>query len=143
MNNETKILIKNGKHIEYFNNDINIDYEEFYVNNKLHRDPSEGPAKIYYNLNGSIVSEYYYVNNELHRDFSEGPAIISYYKDINGNIGYECYYQHNKYHRCDGPAYISYDINGVITSERYFINGIEYADDLQYCVAVGCYLGGE
>ena len=120
MNNEnitqTVILIKNGKYIEYYNNGINIYSESYYVNNQLHRDGNEGPAYIYYFHNGNIFSK--------------------------------SYYQHNKLHRCDGPAeiYYYYDKNvnkSVINFERYFVNGIEYTDDLCYCVAVGCYLGDE
>ena len=49
MNNKTETLIKNGKYVEY-HSDGSIDSEYYYLDGKLHRDPSNGPAVIgYYN----------------------------------------------------------------------------------------------
>ena len=113
--NKTETLIKNGRYVNYCYNDENISSEYYYQHDKLHRDSNDGPAVInYYRFNGSVYSEFYYQHDKLHR--LNGPAVINYYYDKNVN-------------------------KSVIKSERYFVNNIEYDNDLQYCVAVGCCLG--
>ena len=63
-----------------------IQYEYYYLNNKLHR--VDGPAYISYYQDGKIYSEHYFLNGKHHRE--DGPAFIRYYQD--GKIAAEHYY---------------------------------------------------
>jgi len=68
----------------YYNGQI--EYEEYYLNNKLHN--PEGPAfKSWYD-NGQIKYEEYYLNGKRHN--SDGPAYKCWYD--NGQIEYEEYW---------------------------------------------------
>ena len=76
--------------------------------------------------NGKILNERYYLNDKVYR--IDGPSVIWYYSS-NGRVSAEHYYLNGKRHREDGPAIISYDKNGEITREKFFINGIEEITD--------------
>ena len=72
--------------IIYYYSDGKIRSEQYFLNNKFHRE--DGPAIIYYYDNGKIVFEQYCLNDKRHRE--DGPAYISYYPD--GKIERESYY---------------------------------------------------
>ena len=57
----------------------------------------------------------------------DGPAYISYY--INGNVRQKIYYINGKRHREDGPAYIYYYKNVNICREEYWLNGESYSKE--------------
>jgi hypothetical protein len=70
-----------------------------------------------------IERELYYINNRLHRE--DGPATICYYADITSKtpiITEKRYYVDNRLHREDGPAYTIYNLAGMVTDSRYYLN---------------------
>lgn len=74
-------------------------------------------------INNSIcIKENYLLNGLLHND--NAPASI-YYHDANNRlaVSYKVFYQHGKKHNTNGPAILSYDINGYITKKQYFFMG--------------------
>ena len=70
MNFEEYIDTVSGKVLEkrtllrYSGYSWRIEYEEYFLGNKLHRE--DGPAQIWYNKNGNVESEFsfYYLNGE-------------------------------------------------------------------------------
>jgi hypothetical protein len=113
----TKILHRfYGTAVINYNYDGIKSSEEYYINNKKHR--NNGPANILYWLNGNKRKDEYYMNNELHR--IDGPAVINYYS--NGIKYVEKYYIDGKLHRTDGPAHIEY-LENNIERERYYKDG--------------------
>lgn len=79
------------------------------------------PEECYTNSNDIcyIVKGGYYVG-KFHRD--NGPAQTNYDSDdIKEN---EQWYYKGELHRIGGPAFTAYDINGNITTEWYFENGV-------------------
>lgn len=59
-----------------------------------------------------------------HNNDENIPAYISYYE---GKISSKEYFFDGKAHRINGPARISYDINGQIYNIMYYINGCFYS----------------
>jgi antitoxin component YwqK of YwqJK toxin-antitoxin module len=51
--------------MEYYRNG-NIEHEQYYVNDKLHR--IDGSAILFYNINGKIERGAYYVNGNLRKN---------------------------------------------------------------------------
>lgn len=101
-------------------------FEEFRLNNRLHRPEKAGPAKIEYATDGSIYTEMYYWHGRMHR--SDGPALIS----PSNNPKFPrltMYWRHGKLHRDpkEGPAVIECE-GEVITLECYYVNGNLYRD---------------
>lgn len=79
-----------------YNENGNVEIEEWYKNGDLHREG--GPAEIQYDDDGTVVFEGYWINGVQHRE--DGPAIIS---DYNGSKLQEWWVNGEK-HRLDGPA---------------------------------------
>jgi hypothetical protein len=127
--------------------------EEYWNNGRLHRE--DGPAKIMVDKNGQ--SEEYYIKGRLHRE--DGPAKIMFYGDsqalwwyldgrphsFDGNPTYvQIWNDGSKFeewtghqwpavssniHREDGPARITKNSSGKITSETYYVNGQLHRED--------------
>jgi hypothetical protein len=57
----------------------------------------------------------------------DGPAYISYNTD--GSIEWEFWYINGVLHREDGPAYIRYNKDGSIRYEEWYINGVLHRGD--------------
>ena len=67
---------KLNKEFSYYING-SIKYEEYKMNDQLHRE--DGPSWVYYYENGNIDQKSYWVRGNLHRD--NGPAIVRYTED--------------------------------------------------------------
>ena len=82
-----------------------------------------------YTIENGIVETNFFTGyiNYLTLHREDGPAVISYY--VNGSIEYEEYWYNNKKHRLNGPADIVYDKNGDIQNEWYYINNIQYTEE--------------
>jgi hypothetical protein len=94
--------------------------EVYLLKNKIHR--TDGPAKIFYNPDGSLCIEEYWQNDCRYN--SNGPLRIEYengIKKIEAWIVSPFFY-----HRTDGPAYIEYDANGLVVSEKYYLHNELY-----------------
>ena len=65
----------------------------------------------------------------------DGPAYIGYLDD--GMISYVSYSINGKRHREDGPAQIWYGLNGEIEIKKYWIRGYEITDIVQLMVIQG------
>ena len=103
---------------------------EWYQNGKLHRE--DGPARTKYKppvdsleTKCSLTLEEWYNNGKLHRE--NGPARTKYKppdsyfeKSI---LTLEEWYQHGELHREDGPARTEYYIDGVISEQKWYIEG--------------------
>jgi len=76
--------------------------------------------KVYTKEKGLVETIIYNDIRGLTLHNEDGPAFITY--DVNGNIGRKVYYINNKRHREEGPAYYSYYNNDNIAYEAYFIN---------------------
>lgn len=61
---------------------------------------------------------YWYVNGKLHRE--DGPAVISIHDKS------EYWYKDGDSHRLDGPASINRNMDGTISCEEYFVEGMGY-----------------
>ena len=96
-----------------------IRWQEWYLNEKLHRE--NGPASIGYYSNGSIRSQTWFLNGEYHR--YDGPAIIIYHPT--GSIWWQEWYLNGKRHRENDPALIDYLPGGSIEKESWWLNGKE------------------
>lgn len=93
--------------------------EMYLLKNKIHR--TDGPAKILYNPDGSLCIEEYWQNDYR---YNNGPLRIEYengIKKIEAWIVDPFFY-----HRTDGPAYIEYDTNGSVVSEKYYLHNELY-----------------
>jgi len=55
-------------------------YREFRVEDKLHRDPKDGPAYESFYKSGQLCSREFRVEYTLHRDPKDGPAHESFYE---------------------------------------------------------------
>lgn len=55
----------------------------------------------------------------------------SYYDTEETNIWTISYYQKDTYlyHREDGPAYQTFNLNGHLTFEEYYVNGVRHRED--------------
>ncbi|MEI9899186.1 MAG: hypothetical protein WDN31_02585 [Hyphomicrobium sp.] len=62
------------------------------------------------------------MRGELHRDACDGPARIE--RDVETGCTYKTYWSHGRLCRRDGPAAISHEADGRVTSERW-MNGNE------------------
>lgn len=169
---------EDGPALSKWNGDV-VTTEEWYLNGKLHR--ADGPAITKRNADGSIISEEWYVNGERHRvgapakivhatphkaqidiwylddkhyrsttyDVNtgkpsqdewlmpsqddewgkgiynrhrvDGPAIVSYNED--GSISTEEYWQDNQKHRDGAPAQIYYNTSGEVRVEAWYQHG--------------------
>ena len=96
-----------------YGQDGNIINEQWLINDKFHR--VGGPANVNYYPNGNIINEQWFLNGNLHRE--GGPA------ETHNKYGYKYWYKNGKRHREDGPAEISYDEDGTITWEDWYLNG--------------------
>lgn len=138
--------------IFYYNNkNKQIFMEKYGVEGITHRNNDKGPAIIEYYEDGTIKKEIYMEENRIHIDLVNKPSVISYYPNgfiksekfmiknfyfrknkptkikyrpnIKGRIMCESYLTPDgKLHRENGPAFISYDINGKIASELFYKN---------------------
>lgn len=77
--------------------------------------------ELYY-PNGNIECEYEYLDENICHEI--------YYYD-NGNKSWELWGLNRLKHRIDGPAYISYNKNGDIRFEQWYINGINKTEELE------------
>ncbi len=122
---------------KFINNELQ--YEEYRVNGKLHRDVL--PAQIFVNIkekwyqngellsdilyddNKNIVEKRWYQNRKLHRD--NEPALISYYSDE--NIKEEKWYKKgNLFHTSDNPSVKKYYKNGNIKEKEWVYSNGKY-----------------
>lgn len=93
-------------------------YEAFFLFGK--RDKLDGPSTIEYHPDGSLKDEQWYKNDVIHRDGGL-PAWREW--DENGVLRVERYMVNGLYHRDGGPAYITYDENGVVKEQIFYQNG--------------------
>lgn len=95
--------------------------------NRLHRDPSEGPALIHrHPSSGAVFREFYSVKGKYHRD--AGPAIIEWDLET-GIVTQEDYYQNGKPHRVGGPSRVSRDgVTGEVTAIWFDVLGVRHRD---------------
>lgn len=119
--------------------------EEWYTNDKKHRDG--GPAVSIWEL-GKLATQQWYETGKLHR--TDGPAQVKYATSsmaqhdtwyLNGEHYRTTTYDFNtskpsqdewfkggNRHRDDGPAYISYNEDGSVSTESYYQNNKEHRD---------------
>ncbi|MCC8978899.1 hypothetical protein [Bradyrhizobium acaciae] len=125
---------------------------EYMVQDKLHRDEAEGPAKFTRDAaTGIVVREEYRRNGVLHRsngpasmardtagrvtlegwlrdglmhrDEQDGPALVERDSET-GVFVLEFYYQHGELHRRKGPSRIERDrTTGIVSMEEYHLEG--------------------
>jgi hypothetical protein len=98
-------------------------YERFLRDERIHRNPKDGPAQIMYHMDkGTPAFEQWFWEGQLHRPLNEGPAQISY--SVGGKVIYEAYYVSGILHRPaeDGPA-LRRKNERVIQEEEYVLNG--------------------
>ena len=119
---------------KFKNGQVRIEYK---LNGVLHNEDDQ-PAYYYYNSDGTLSEKRWYVNGKIHREV--GPAVINY---ISGKPYEQQYYKNGVLHNLNGPAITL----GIVLNTRfgrddeYWVDGVEYEHDLQYCVAVGIYEG--
>ena len=72
---------------------------------------------------GNVVKEWHRLNGRLHREANAGPAYVE--RDRKTGVLYEeRYYWNGKLHRQDGPANLTRNLCGVVTSEIYYRHGL-------------------
>jgi hypothetical protein len=101
--------------------------ERHLLRNRLHRDPTEGPALIKRDRNSAmVVLEWYAVRGERHR--VGGPAIVR--RDpTSGVVCVEAYCERGRVHRLDGPAERRWHIEtGELLGESYWRRGRLHRD---------------
>jgi hypothetical protein len=94
--------------------------EAYRMGQKLHRDPSEGPAVIERAPEtGQITVEEYYVNGLKHRD--DGPAVSSWFK--RGCVLETYYIKGRQRNPAKGPALRQYNLEtGIVEMEEYLLD---------------------
>ena len=87
-----------------------------------------------YHPNGAIKSIMYLVNGRVHRDdgpnrFAEqnGPAYLQW--DIAGVLRVEEWYQNGSMHRDNGPAYRQWNAAGVLIKEEWYQHDRRHRDN--------------
>ena len=91
---------------------------EKYLGNKLHC--LNGPAiQTYDPRDGRKIREVYYEHGNCHRDDGR-PADITFFDD--GNLLREEYFVNGKRHNENGVAIVSYNRDGSINAQRYYLN---------------------
>lgn len=146
----TCIEIKENQFIKFYKleNPFSIDIPLYKYKKILHRE--DGPAIEYYNgdskeyLNGSLIKDIQLDNGikirEIHYKNDCKIYEIIYYENgskkqesyFNGlcyNDPSRNYYVTGKYHRVDGPAYQSWNRDGIKTEEYYYIDGKYHRED--------------
>jgi len=99
--------------ISYFSNG-EIDTEEWYYNNVLHRDGDKPAIRAYYR-NGQLEMEEW-VSNRLRSRDGDKPAFIWYHED-NGKVQLEEWWRDGILSRDEGkPSLIRYDTHGVVVA---------------------------
>lgn len=68
-----------------------------------------------------------YLNFKKQYHNSNGPALVSY--DKNGNVNREEFYIENKFHNLNGPAYVSYYKNGDKKNQIFCIEGKKLTEE--------------
>jgi hypothetical protein len=108
--------------ISYYQNG-NIRKEEYFKNDKRHRD-DDLPACIKYYENGNKETVHYYIEGKLHREL-DLPSIIIYCEF--GFKSMEIYCKQGKYHReNDLSSFTCYNVDGKKIIEEWNKNGRQY-----------------
>lgn len=105
------------KRIVKYEVDGKLKFEQWYKNDKLHRD--DGPANKMWHNNGRIFYEEWFIDGKLHRN--NGPSIQAWYK--NGNQFYQWWHKSNLLERIDGPAVKQFYENGQDWCEYWCKDG--------------------
>jgi predicted heme/steroid binding protein len=92
-----------------------------------HKHRLDGPAKIKRTPGGVVFDETWACNGRVHRDPLRGPARIER-EPTTGRVMDEYYIVHGQYHRENGPAYIAYERDHII-SEVYYRRGKRHRVD--------------
>jgi len=79
---------------------------------------------VYAKENGKIETDFYRKVKRLTKHREDGPAMQSFNSD--GQLAYESYWVNGKWHRLDGPARIYYKKDGKLLQKLYYINNKEY-----------------
>lgn len=101
-----------------------------FVNKDFLEHRENGAAYILFRDDGTIVWINYSKNGKFHRE--NGPAIIQY---KNGKITKETWFINGNMHRVGKPADITYDENGNIVNEIYYVNN-KVCTELQSLVSI-------
>lgn len=100
-------------------------FELYVEDGELHRDPAVGPA--WYSAEHRLEDIRYQVRGAFHRDEQDGPARI-HIDEETGTVLLEEYSRDGQSHRTDGPAHVTRDANGIVTSECWFRDGQFHRD---------------
>jgi len=106
------IYFKNGK----------VRRKDYCIENKYYRE--KGPVSLRYYNNGQVREKIYSKNSSTIFNRNIGPAYQLFYK--NGIKKRIMFIIDGSYHNENGPAIITYDVNGKIDTEDYYLSGVLY-----------------